>query len=511
MMKHIFFLLLFSISANAGQYYVANSSAVTRTPRTGQYVNTADDANAGTSPVNPKETIANAISTASNGDTIWIMGGIWTAGSVKEDPWFFPKIRITKPVTLKAYIADSITDMPVIIGIQASSDSAWCPGVWVEGIDGGVIDSLEFDSCGLAGIYVEGSDSLSIINCLIQHTFELPDRTGEGDGQAFDEINTGGIYVNTSSAGAGSESEDTSRYCLFRNNTIRTIYNPAGGNADQNNLNLIHGRALYSGQIDSNDFSDGWYGLKFKTDWDSNTVEYNTIHDCAHSGVAIGDNTQGNIFRYNLLYNCGGGFQFKQHSSYASYPAQRPFTNWIYNNTVVQGVPSQVAWGIAFGVGGGDIGNVDSNYVFNNIFYDFNSGTYLLAQAHTYDTQQVILDYNDYYGSSPGEDVVYEPNDGNIYQTLAEWLAYSNGTLGWDVDSNSVNVDPQFLEEADSTDADFFRLDIDNTPQALLTGGRGGSWEIFMGAFDPEAAQVERTIINKSVVISGNVRIGVEE
>jgi hypothetical protein len=484
-------------------YYVANPAPVTRGPKTYEYVSGASDANNGTSPSTPWETLDYATQNMGSGDTLYLMGGYWDE-QISQDvlPWYMANLWIRKPGTYKAYIGSGCSELPTILGKQNNAntnfvDSMWIPGVMFRRVSNVTIDSLLIDSCGMAGIYFMGADNVTVTNCVITNIFQVP-RRSTGDGQAFDETNTGGIYINAGTSSYGPTG-DLNRFCLIRNNVISDILTPSGVSGTSTNHNPIHGRGLFKSVIDSCDLSHGYYGMRLKTDWDSNKVEYNYIHDNAHSGIAIGSGDVGNTFRFNVLRDNGAGIQLQMNAGDGG--TDSTSRNWIYNNTVEQGSPQIVSWGIAFGINTAEMAAMQNNYVFNNLILGFSSGNFL-AQGHLYHTPQAILDYNCYWSINSGENVVYSVSSSDQTMTLSSWTQAAPSEMGFNPDIHSVNANPY---------VDAHLALTDNSPQAVRTGGYGNinpAFPLYMGAFEPAApASNPSSVINDSTHISGKVDI----
>lgn len=502
----IVILSLLAVNAGATKYYLANDTATTYDGVTYEYVSTASNANAGTAPSAPWKTFEHADSTMSNGDTLYIMGGIWfrSSGLTSSNGYYRPVFYISTPMAIKPYlITDSVTLLPMIKGIL--NDSVLCPGIWIEA-NSVTVDSMRIDTCSRAGVCWFAQDSITITNCHITNIWERYE-----DGL---ENNRGGIYFNA--ATSSGEAETPSEHCIIRGNTISHIRNGSGALVYFNNANAIHGRGLKNSIIDSNDVSYCSYGIRLKTDNDSNIVEYNACHNLLYDMIGIHSSADDNIVRFNYGWDCGG--IDLQHET-GDGGAQFCQNNWIYNNTIYNDGGEEAGGGLVWSTTSGAAYNqIRDNHWFNNVVVGFsgiNSSSYL--QHRFSDSADALLDYNCYWNGTVGEVVSYY----GVGRTLAAWLTYTNGTLGWDVDSNSVNVDPQFLNTADSSNAGFLHLDTTNSPAALLTDAAGsavplpalaggGSAPTYMGAYDPypdAGIPADTAIVIKGQIhISGQIR-----
>ena len=475
-------MLVFSTTVSASTYYVANSASVN-----GKYfVSNANNANNGTSVSTPWRTIGYATNQLGAGDTLFIMGGWWQERnaisgtqemSTPNHSCIFLRVSGTagNEIVIKSYIGGSCTERAVITGRDPNnSNRPIMTGFAAEMRSYIVIDSLIIQDCGKGGVLIFGCDYITVKNCVIRDIYTL---TG-----GFDELNTAGIYFNGMSPYTGDYANE---YCTFINDTIYNIRNAAGNIGDHTNTNPMTGRGLMHSIIRGNYLYGGYHGIRLKTVNKYNTVDSNIIFDIGGGeGIVLGEGAHANHVMFNVIWSGTGqngagtgGIGFAR-----SYEG-RCDSNVVYNNTFWG-----QDWGGRAGAAFGDwqesqIGGIRDNLLFNNIFYDFTTGggnccpaysLYFERTALSGNTQEYI-DYNCYYDPDHA-DVVR--NVSTAY-TLAEWRAASP------YDDNSVRVDPQFLSLT-SGNANFLRLDPASSPAALLTGGRGGSWPTYMGAFDPD-------------------------
>ncbi len=518
---------------------------------TNYYVTKAgNDANTGLDTSNAFLTIDRGTDSANaSGDTLWIGAtsgdkwneqNVWTGGGDRRATI----VCKFDGITFKSYIAGSFTDRAIITGFNSSfGDSMFNQGCANIGFDNITIDSIVFDSCGLAGIYTYasstvGNDSMIIKDCVMKNIHELT--TG------FSEVNTGGIYFNSATGdglGGANAARVPDNFPANYGWVIRrdSVYNmmafapeiPAYVVADHDNVNSIHGRGLRSGVIDSCFFAGAFYGLRLKTDCDSNIIEYNEFTDFPINAIYhIGNESKKNIFRFNWGYNV---YRIHDGRSAISSGAVQDsaHSNAVYNNTVsLIGTGGE---GGSYGIGPGIYtrGDGDSTttgcsvdgYWANNIVYNFSSGNGV-AYDYKHAAQQ-LWDYNCYFNATPGETMaaVHTLSASDPF-TLAQWRIFSDtglaiGPTGDDsADGNSVNLDPAFLSESDSSLATFLRLDTASSPAATLTGGAGSASDTifdgtvlptYMGAFDPypaAAAETTKSQITGSVLVSGSATIG---
>lgn len=534
-MKTLTIILIFLASqVGATSYYVSKSG---------------NDANTGLDTTNAFLTIDRLTDSCdAPGDTGWICATSGDKWNEQNDWGSGDDRRATivakysgnksNPIVFKAYIAGSFTDRAIFTGFNtANSDSMFNQGfVNNGGYNSIVLDSLVFDSCGLAGVYThateaDGPDSMIIIDCVMKNIHELTDGS---------EINTGGIYFN-SATGDGLGGVNAARVpdnfaanygWVIRRDSIYDMRafapeTPAYVTPDHDNVNSIHGRGLRSSIIDSCFFAVGFYGIRLKTDCDSNIIEHNEFTDFPSNAIYhIGNESKKNIFRFNWAYNvyrvhdgrssiAGGAVQDSAHS------------NAVYNNTIyLDGGSSGIGPGI-YTRGDEDstgTGCSVDGYWANNIIYNPALG---LGVVYDYKhAAQQLWDYNCYFRATPGEVIasVHTLSTSGPF-TLAQWRIFSDtglaiGPTGDDsADGNSINLDPQFLSLTPGNPG-FLVPDTLNSPTMILNGGAGND-EItifdgtvlptFVGAKNPYPAAAEDTTnaqITGSASVSGKAKIG---
>lgn len=472
-------MLVFSTTLSASTYYVANSSSVNGK----YYVSGANNSNNGTSVSTPWRTLGYATSQLGAGDTLFIMGGWWQernaiTGTIEmsapNHSCIFMSTSGTygNEIVFKSYIGGGSTERAVITGQDPNNgNNEIMTGFAAERQSHIVIDSLIFQDCGKGGVLIYGCDSIFVKNCEIHDIYTLPG--------SFDELNTGGIYFNASTI--DNPTLYPNRWCEFTNNVIYNIRNASGSIGEHDNCNALHGRGLKYSLISNNTLSGAYFGIRLKTDNDYNIIENNRSFNHTTGGIALASGAQHNIVRYNLVWGSQNGFQFLHASSDDSDPTD---SNYIYNNTFM----GSGAGGAGLGLGDFESDNtIARNFLFNNILYKWPSNSNGNELYYKRNYPQEYLDYNCYFQNSPGESVInaaYSGGGGN--QSLASWQAEALSNFGVAYDQNSVNLNPQFLNTNNSSNANFLRLDTLNSPAALLSGGRGGSWPTYMGAFDPD-------------------------
>jgi len=200
------------------------------------------------------------------------------------------------------------------------------------------------------------------------------------------------------------------------------------------------------------------------------TVQNNLVYNC---GVAFDekDAGQNEVYRYNLVHDCGNGFHGPGNSSSdiiniyqnifynltgtlldieQDWPGSHFTNNTVYNTTNGIGF-----WSI--------VTSATALTVYNNIFYATGTGSNYVVSYHgnglAYDN------YNDYYGN--GSSVIFQNNYSN--DSLSTWQGLGH-------DTNSITSSPNFV----STSIPDFHLQAGSP---AITSGRGGSYPSAMGAY----------------------------
>lgn len=159
-------------------------------------------------------------------------------------------------------------------------------------------------------------------------------------------------------------------------------------------------------------------------------VEGNFVHDISGVGLYGCEMYSGNIFRWNLVVNCGTNAA--QHAG-ATFDGNgiciQPGTNWFYNNTVVGGKGGLEIWPRASA----------NNIIANNIFQGGSDCTLLIAVGNpdgSFQSNAVTLLDNDYCGNfliSYGSSI-----NAAAYTNFGAWEA-----AGFEAAPGSTN-NPQF-------------------------------------------------------------------
>lgn len=228
--------------------------------------------------------------------------------------------------------------------------------------------------------------------------------------------------------------------------------------------------------IENSVFHDEYNGIRLKGGNTSDTISGNLIYDCKY-GIYLGKPVDSTVIHHNVIYNT------TYNSIFALVDDPRPCDSIIiYNNTLV--TTGSTYESIKIG------SSADNTYpklaIFNNICMN-TSGSLRIIYDHD---DESIIDYNDYYriGGS------------NVVQWVSTWFTLINHVATNNVDLHTVSVDPLLADTANHN----FHL-TESSPSSVRTGGRGGEWPIYMGAFEPTLVNTQ---LSGSVNLSGKVDIG---
>lgn len=232
-------------------------------------------------------------------------------------------------------------------------------------------------------------------------------------------------------------------------------------------------------------------------DTDNLTIEYNTFYNSSGSGIYLkGNPIQGAVVRYNYFYS-------NYSSAIAVFGEYSPggsanIHNNIFRNNDTGNDDDNGSGSLLF------IGCGSSNYYNNTIVHpdnqsgitmnrwcndatgslnSWNNISYTTDQPHwriSYSGGISSLDYINYNSYSTSADW-YSYTQGTMI--FSSWKSYvsSNGAAGADANSNTSN--PQFQNSSGINVTDF-RLQS-SSPAAVKTGGRGGAYNTYMGAWNP--------------------------
>jgi hypothetical protein len=379
------------------------------------------------------------------GDTLLLMGGVWKECHGLQDGacatlWLTVSGTNGHPIVFKAQSGTR----PIIGSYSADYHNL---GIVFDqsGLHDIVIDSLEQKKT-MRGISSWLNNSyITIKNCKV-------DSTAKWDS----ESNNAGIFTNRDAPPHIGQSYWVVQACSLFNNS------ESASNLDGTwNSGGIELYDSYHWTIDGNFIFNQHTGVGsifLKENNNFIEIENNIIHDVT-SGIALYNGDKYNSIHNNVLYNGSQAFNIRSSESVNG----TTLYNRFYNNTVYNFTNHGATYLAA--ENGQTV--IDSLWSFNNITSEC---AYGLKVIPTYTPTHYYFDHNDYWHSPSS--------------TVADWLG-TNYTLpnliaNVYVDSFSVNIDPVF-NNASGHD---FHL-TDNSPASITTGGRGGLYPTYMGAYAP--------------------------
>lgn len=286
------------------------------------------------------------------------------------------------------------------------------------GWNGVTVSSNLFYNCSLTGMYIQGAGTLGTtkhynnvtVTNNIAHDITgntLNSGTGYGWGlniSYLDSASGSNLVSGNLAYNCGANSSNTTiggclgiqmlgtNGCTIKNNVVHDC--PKQGTNDGSGLDMDQGN-------------------------DNCLFEYNVAYNTGGGGLAsfsdFGHN--GNVWRFNLLVNCGTGLVNATGAMVFSGASDGQAGITIYNNTVIslQGNPG--IWGLT------GFSWLNNKKFYNNIFYNASG---LCAKLIANATGSA-LDYN-YYQSGNGFSASF---NGTTYSTLASW----QGNSGYDTHS----------------------------------------------------------------------------
>jgi hypothetical protein len=390
------------------------------------------------------------------GDTLLIMGGTWyeNNGNFDGNPVtliFSTSGAAGNPIVIKNY-PDSAR--PIIQG-QFVNDGSGHRAAYISTCNYVNIENLVFTRSYHHGLRLENVNYVNVRGCT---AYLCGDR-------ANDNSSGIGLYSATTPHSSYVTVKACSTYSVYAD-----VHDSTAG-ADENCSGILAYTTDHS-DFDSN-FVDrisvgtGGVGIRMKEFDENCSIAYNVITGC---GVGIQLSTAGVSLtaHHNILYNirwdgilirCSTGF------------GDSTYLSSVYNNTLYNinngglklfneaPMPRSRLWN-----------NIVVNAHLTGSNYNFTTE----ANNHPY----LYSDYNSYYNSATNNIAYW---NGSSTYTLAQLIA------GASIDSHSVGSGPVFLSTTPG-DADFLYLDTTATNDSILTGGRGGSYDTYMGAYGPDVA-----------------------
>lgn len=304
-----------------------------------------------------------------------------------------------------------------------------------------VLDNLEV-AWSFGGLRVTNFHHVTIRNCYVHNC------TTEGSNN-----NGSGIFVGYESAGGTN--------LRIENCTLRDGYDfPVGTHTQQSSgvhvyacTNLVIQDCYISG------FQPAGNGVFLK--WLNQApliVQRNRIENC-DMGVAVASTASGVYIHHNVIWNCGSaGVNIR--------PGVDPVEDvWIYNNTIYD-VQYQNFNTYPYLT-------IDQVNLFNNIIFDPSQQAALMRTEDASKILSAFIDYNCWYNGA--NDIILWDNQANSGDwSLADFRSATPYA------DHSIQTSPNL---ASPGSGDF--LMTGSTPSQVRTGGRGGTWPTYMGAYSP--------------------------
>lgn len=470
------FIVLLTASVEATTYYMKTDGS-----------NSANGLTLGTAWL----TLQYSVDQLSAGDTLRVNIGTYTGTETNLDVEMDSSGTVGNPIVIRGY-----QGIPLFDGEgndYAGSGSAF----QLDSVEYVYVDSMKWKCIGdtsdqneAGGIRIdEGSRYCKIRWCEVCTVHAGDDNTGGYElawgimiHEAMDNEVMGCQVSNVYSWNNGGVSWSGTAH----SGGIKTTSTSSGG-AKQVSRQHIHGNTVF----------DCGAGISLKTSQcDSTLIDSNIIHDTDRAGI----HTDGdyNCIKYNVIYNVNDAGILVS----ALYDDVVACT--VYNNTI-SGTGDSLGIGIfaLYSTGGGPPSLRDSSWVFNNIVCvhnddyggytdgdSFYCGDAMSVRADyrkfpglgwdNYDPAFFYSDYNCFYDTADTDthNIIW---DSTHAMSLPEWVSYATSTVGFVTgkDSNSVFADPVFEDEANND----YNLTA-GSPAALRTGGRGGSYPSYMGAYE---------------------------
>jgi len=453
--------------------------------------NDGDDSNNGTSTETPWQHLSKACTTSaiSAGDTIFIMGGVYSEQrtthcfyenqlSPARDMWDGPMLidfdgSEGNEIVYKAFPDSS---RPVIDG-SGSMSIACC----LYACSYIVLDGLEFKNSFKGGIYIvpdgpqNACHNVTIKNCVSDSNY-----VGNGD----QDQNGGGIFFQWVLGGEEQHSNITITACTLFSNRSFENHNASGIHCYDTKNCIFEYNVMYDhpmvGELPGNGicFKEGDTLYQNNTSHDSLIIRYNTIYDCARG---IRGNGYDIWIHNNVIYDIQWAAIIYEGTAIANDARHQVYNNTIYN----------CGAGIRLSIHAGETGWIYEPASWNNIVVDsYGSDGWYNALAKSWYTMScdsfsdLWSDYNCYWNSDGHADLyclqhATNPHTGTAY-TLTEWQALwadstqKNG-------EHSLNQYPVFM---DTTVAGGYNLRL-ATGSPCAVSGRGGDFLPYMGAYPP--------------------------
>jgi hypothetical protein len=424
---------------------------------------TGNDAFDGHSLANAWQHYQRACTTLVAGDTVLIGAGTYSENSPYTEPLasFYPnagmKFKRNGTADSGYIVAKGYQAIPIILG--DTSDANPRNSASLGGKSYIKFDSLEFRKGWQGGIVGSGMNNIKVVNCIIDST------------NSNHDSNHGGFYT-----AQGSTYNIEIRNCkIFDIGSTRAGFNPVNTNGIhifEGDSILIVENEIYSG-VGNGIFIKGTNKRNFNITIDSNTI-YGFPNNC---GVLLSTQVgrDSALVRWNTIYGCRIGV-FVGHNGVGE------TDTYIYNNTIDCDVTGN---GIQ-----SRFGRIDNLQFFNNIVYrpglsGWETAGFSFRNEEIWTPTNIYEDYNLFFGRT--DSIYYRYPAATTYNPTTWRNANPTGVLSGHGLHTTVG-DPLF---ADPTNPNRIYTLQAGSPAA--SGGRGGIYPSYRGAFSPTGVPADTT------------------
>ena len=331
------------------------------------------------------------------------------------------------------------------------------------------IRNLDFRFCA-RGIFMDNCTTWTVRGCTFDSIFGGASHVG-GNGNCGNLCNFGALFVGYNGTGNNSTNAGRITNCNFGTD----IYSMCGSvgpwtlTSGGQNGGAIFSYEMGWTRVDSCTFSSVYTQIYLKGEAHYNTIEYNYhINANGHGGFFSSSGIHDTV-RFNVYEKCPVGIEpwsYVGSSTYSDTPL-------VYNNTFYGcGTDIEVS---------NDSRQVRGLNMFNNIHVKHSSR----AVGHGGDAP---------VNTNTMRDCIYNAYDNTTSSTKFTWnstnytFATWQSSAGFDL-TGSFNAAPDYYIDTTVAGGRNLRLNPSGAKYTTLsTGGRGGSWPTYFGAYDPNVS-----------------------
>ena len=426
--------------------------------------NTGSDSNNGHTTGAPWLTTGHACSTVVAGDSVLFMGGTYS-----DDMSPFGDAR-TATMSMRA---SGTAGNPIVFKTAPGYGRATITaptngfGIIVPGESYIVFDSLIITNCQ-RGIWIaDEGNYITVKNCKIYDTYlsDVPDNNCGNNG--------GGVltFPNNDGGGPGKYIGIVVKSCTLYQNY----------DCDSNGISTsgVHLYDCLACTVDANVIFDqeSGQGVLLKHMDSLCVVSNNFIYNC-YKSIGDGGQNYGNKIFNNVIYHSLWVAIELRNSTVSGYDNRK---SQVYNNTIYDTPLGILLFWKADELTENQIdsanlwNNIVVNAIYPTLYSNLINGNWDdNFVSHSAQFTNFWTDYNAYWNGATGNVAWWNGS--------ARTLAQLRSSFNWD--SSSVNVNPVF---ADTAGHDFHLTA--GSPASVKTGGRGGAYLSYMGAYAPTEAE----------------------